>query len=170
LHIKEVPPVIASEARQSLSDSDEVSLSPTTYDLTPDSPLSDELPAMSYELVLADYYCIKCGACMQICPIKPEYKTETFEFLANSVTVTREREVLVNEDDLAVKVERWRVNHTPVSSASWTEALRKLSDDKAKMVEIDRKRALHREDLVLALRKGELSPDGAPNPNKGRIF
>jgi 4Fe-4S ferredoxin len=122
------------------------------------------------ELVLADYYCIKCGACMQICPIKPEYKTETFEFLANSVNVTREREVLVNEDELAIKVERWRVNHTPVSSASWVEALRKLSDDKAKMVEIDRKRALHREDLILALRKGELSPDGAPNPNKGRIF
>lgn len=122
------------------------------------------------ELVLADYYCIKCGACMQICPIKPEYKTETFEFLANSVNVTREREVLVNEDELAIKVERWRVNHTPVSSASWVEALRKLSDDKAKMVEIDRKRALHREDLILALRRGDLSPDGAPNPNKGRIF
>ena len=122
------------------------------------------------ELVLADYYCIKCGACMQICPIKPQYKTETFQFTSNGVNVTREREVLVNEDELAVKVERWRVNHTPVSSATWTEALRKLSDDKATMVEIDRKRALRREDLILALRKGDLSPSGAPNPNKGRIF
>ena len=26
------------------------------------------------ELALADYYCIKCGACMQVCPIKAEYR------------------------------------------------------------------------------------------------
>lgn len=124
----------------------------------------------SGQLVLADYYCIKCGACMEICPIKPEYQAETFEFMSNGANVTRERQVLVNEDELAIKVERWRVNHTPVSSATWLEALRKLSDDKASMVEIDRKRALRREDLILALREGDLSPDGAPNPNKGRIF
>ena len=28
------------------------------------------------ELVLADYYCIKCGACMQICPVKPIIEME----------------------------------------------------------------------------------------------
>jgi len=66
--------------------------------------------------------------------------------------VTRSRDVLLNENELAVKVERWRLNHKPVSSAAWVEALRKLADDKAKMVEIDRKRALRRADLVRALR------------------
>ena len=66
--------------------------------------------------------------------------------------IQRTRDVLVNPDELAIKVERWRVNHTPVSSAAWIEALRKLSDDKAAMVEIDRKRALRRADLIRALR------------------
>lgn len=122
----------------------------------------------SGELVLADYYCIKCGACMQICPIKPEYKTEPFEFQSNGVNVVRDHEVLINEDQLAIKVERWRANHTPVSSAAWVEALRKLSDDKAKMVEIDRKRALRREDLILALRGGILFPGQARKPNKAK--
>jgi hypothetical protein len=59
---------------------------------------------------------------------------------------------LTNADKLPVKVERWRVNHTEVSSAAWIEALRKLSDEKAKSVEIDRKRALRRADLIDALR------------------
>jgi len=104
------------------------------------------------ELVLADYYCIKCGACMQVCPIKPQYKTEEFTFDYSGMQIQRTREVLVNPDELAIKVERWRVNHTPVSSAAWIEALRKLSDDKAAMVEIDRKRALRRADLIRALR------------------
>lgn len=104
------------------------------------------------ELVLADYYCIKCGACMQVCPIKPKYERQEFEFEYQGMQVKRTRDVLVNPDELAVKVERWRLNHKPVSSAAWTEALRKLADDKAKMVEIDRKRALRRADLVRALR------------------
>ena len=104
------------------------------------------------ELVLADYYCIKCGACMQVCPIKPEYEEEVFSFESHGMTHTRTKQKLVNKEDLAVVVERWRISHTPVSSAAWLEALRKLSDDKAKSVEIDRKRALRRVDLIEALR------------------
>ncbi len=117
------------------------------------------------ELVLADYYCIKCGACMQVCPIKPEYQEEEFEIEAYGMTVKRTRPVLTNADSLAVKVERWRVNHTPVSSATWIESLRKVSDDKAKMVEIDRKRALRREDLVRAL-QGHILTESRVRPNK----
>ena len=110
------------------------------------------------ELVLADYYCIKCGACMHTCPIQPEFKEEEFIFESQGMTLTRTRQKLVNEDDLAIKVERWRVQHKPVQSAAWIEVLRKLADDKASAVEIDRKRALKRKDLVLAL-QGHILPD-----------
>ena len=54
-------------------------------------------------------------------------------------------------------MERWRINHSNVSSAAWIEALRKLSDDKAKSVEIDRKRALRRADLIEALKGNTLA-------------
>ena len=104
------------------------------------------------ELVLADYYCIKCGACMQVCPVKPKYEEEVFTFESHGMTHTRTKQKLVNKNELAVVAERWRISHTPVSSAAWLEALRKLSDDKAKSVEIDRKRALRRVDLIEALR------------------
>lgn len=104
------------------------------------------------ELVLADYYCIKCGACMEVCPIKADYAEEPFEFESQGMTLQRKLKRLTNADELPIKVERWRVNHTEVSSASWIEALRKVSDDKAKSVEIDRKRALRRADLIDALR------------------
>jgi len=53
---------------------------------------------------------------------------------------------------LAIKVERWRTQPTDTKSGSWIEALRKLADDKAGAVEIDRKRALRRKDLIVALR------------------
>jgi len=46
------------------------------------------------------------------------------------------------------------VAHTPVKSAAWTAALLRLADDKAGMVEINRKRALKRKDLLLALKGG----------------
>ena len=78
--------------------------------------------------------------------------------------LTRTLKKLTNEDQLPVRVDRWRVNHTPVSSAAWVEALRKLSDDKAKMVEIDRKRALRREDLIRALKQDKVSPDRSNRP------
>ena len=61
---------------------------------------------------------------------------------------------ITNADDLPVYVERWRVNHTPVVSGAWTSALERLADDKAGMVEIDRKRALKRRDLIMALKGG----------------
>ncbi|MCJ7694960.1 MAG: 4Fe-4S binding protein [Anaerolineaceae bacterium] len=109
------------------------------------------------ELVLADYYCIKCGSCMHVCPIKPEFEEIEYSFESQGLTLSRTFPRLTNGSDLPIKVERWRVNHTTVSSASWVEALRKLSDDKAKSVEIDRKRALKRKDLIKALR-GHILP------------
>ena len=106
------------------------------------------------ELVLADYYCIKCGACMQICPVKPEVEEYETQVEAYGVTKTVEHTRITNADKLPVYVERWRVNHTPVVSGAWTQALLKLADDKAGMVEIDRKRALKRRDLITALKGG----------------
>jgi hypothetical protein len=58
---------------------------------------------------------------------------------------------ITNTDALPVWVERWRVGHTPVSSAAWIEALTKMADDKAGSVEVDRTRALRRRDLLKAL-------------------
>lgn len=110
------------------------------------------------ELVLADYYCIKCGACMHACPIKPEFSEEEFTFESQGMTLTRTYQKLVNPEALAIKVERWRTKPTEIKSASWIEALRKLTDDKASAVEIDRKRALKRKDLILALR-GHILPE-----------
>jgi ferredoxin len=108
------------------------------------------------ELVLADYYCIKCGACMQVCPIKPEYEeyeiTVTFSSPdAQDVTKTQAHTRVTNADDLPIWVERWRVRHRPVQSAAWLTALAKMADDKAESVEIDRKRALRRRDLLKVL-------------------
>ena len=104
------------------------------------------------ELVLADYFCIKCGSCMHACPIKPEFVEEEFTFESSGVSVTRTYQKLVNPEALAIKVERWRTQPTDTKSGSWIEALRKLADDKAGAVEIDRKRALRRKDLIVALR------------------
>ncbi|MCD6356497.1 MAG: 4Fe-4S binding protein [Anaerolineaceae bacterium] len=106
------------------------------------------------ELVLADYFCIKCGACMQICPIKPEVETYEVEVEAYGVKKTIEHTRITNAEELPIYVERWRVNHTPVVSAAWTSALLRLADDKADQVEIDRKRALKRRDLIIALKGG----------------
>jgi ferredoxin len=110
------------------------------------------------ELVLADYYCIKCGACMHACPIKPEFSEEEFTFVSQGLTLTRTFQKLVNPEALAIKVERWRTQPTDIKSAAWIEALRKLADDKASAVEIDHKRALRRKDLIVALR-GHTLPD-----------
>jgi 4Fe-4S ferredoxin len=103
------------------------------------------------ELVLADYYCIKCGACMQVCPIKPEYEDAEATFESQGVTKTVVHQRLTNADALPVLVERWRVKHTPVRSAAWIEALGKMADEKAGQRELDRKRALKRRDLLGAL-------------------
>ena len=112
------------------------------------------------ELVLADYYCIKCGACMHACPIKPEFSEEEFSFESQGLTLTRSYQKLINGDQLAIKVERWRTQPTDTKSAAWIESLRKLADDRASAVEIDRKRALRRKDLIKALR-GHTLPDVA---------
>jgi len=63
--------------------------------------------------------------------------------------VTHKR--VTNVDDLPIFVERWRVKHTPVQSAAWLTALSQMADEKAGAVEIDRKRALRRRDLLKAL-------------------
>ena len=107
------------------------------------------------ELVHADYFCIKCGACMQICPVKAEWEESEVHFDSQGVTYTRRHKRLANADKLPVLVERWRVRHTEVQSAAWLEALTKLADEKAGQVEIDRKRAVHRKDLILALKGGK---------------
>ncbi|MBL7065714.1 MAG: 4Fe-4S binding protein [Anaerolineae bacterium] len=106
------------------------------------------------ELVLADYYCIKCGACMQVCPVKPEYEEQEFTFESQGVTKTITRTRITNAGELPVWVERWRVRHEPVQSAAWIEALSKMADDKAGAVEINSKRALKRRDLLKALAGG----------------
>ncbi len=106
------------------------------------------------ELALADYYCIKCGACMQVCPVKPEYEEYEFTFESQGVTRTVTRTRITNAGELPVWVERWRIRHEPVQSAAWIAALSKVADDKAGAVEIDSKRALKRRDLLKALAGG----------------
>ena len=107
------------------------------------------------ELALADYYCIKCGACMQVCPVKPEYEEYEVTVESHGVTKTVIHQRVTNADELPIWVERWRVRHQPVQSATWIEALSKMADDKAGAVEIDSKRALKRRDLLKALAGGK---------------
>jgi len=107
-------------------------------------------------LVLADYFCIKCGACMQVCPVKPEYEDYETTFESQGVTKTVIHQRLTNAAELPILVERWRVGHKPIQSAAWIEALTKVADDKAGMVETDRKRALKRRDLLKALAGGRV--------------
>lgn len=104
------------------------------------------------ELVLADYYCIKCGACMQICPVKPIIEMEEVVLQSQGVTQVKSLPRITNASELPIWVERWRVRHQPVQSGAWIEALAKLADDKASMVEIERKRAIKRRDLIVALK------------------
>jgi ferredoxin len=103
------------------------------------------------ELALADYYCIKCGACMQVCPIKATQEDYEVTMESQGVTKTVVHQRLTNADALPILVERWRVKHTPVQSAAWIEAVGKMADDKAGQRELDRKRALKRRDLLKAL-------------------
>jgi formate hydrogenlyase subunit 6/NADH:ubiquinone oxidoreductase subunit I len=107
------------------------------------------------ELILADYYCIKCGSCMQVCPVKPTVEEYQVAFESQGVTKTVTRKRITNAETLPIWVERWRIGHTPVESAAWIEALGKMADDKAGAVEIDGKRALKRRDLLKALVGGK---------------
>ena len=88
---------------------------------------------------------------MQVCPIKPEYRQEDIKVESHGISKEINRYQIVNVADLPIYVERWRVGHYPVSSGVWIEALKKMADDKAGSVEIDRKRALKRRDLLKAL-------------------
>lgn len=106
------------------------------------------------ELVLADYYCIKCGACVQICPVEAQYEEYEVKFESQGVTKLVKHRRVTNADNLPIWVERWRVRHQPVRSGAWVQALLNLADEKAEMVEIDCKRALKRRDLILALKGG----------------
>lgn len=106
------------------------------------------------ELKLADYYCIKCGACVQVCPVEPVMEEVPVPLQSQGVTVTKTLERVANAEELPIWVERWRVKHTPVQSGAWVEALTKLADEKASMLEIERKRAIRRRDLIVALEGG----------------
>lgn len=91
---------------------------------------------------------------MQICPVKAEFEEYEVKAEAFGVTKVVTHERITNADALPVYLERWRVAHTPVQSGAWTQALLKVADDKAGMLEIDRKRALKRRDLITALKGG----------------
>jgi len=106
------------------------------------------------ELVLADYYCIKCGACVQICPVEAQYEEYEVTVESQGVTKVVPHRRVTNTEQLPIWVERWRVRHEPLKSGAWVQALLQLADEKAEMVEIDRKRALKRRDLLLALKGG----------------
>ncbi len=106
------------------------------------------------ELVLADYYCIKCGACVQICPAEIQYEEYEVTVESQGVSKVVKHRRVTNSKELPIWVERWRVRHQPIKSGAWVQALLKLADEKAEMVEIDRKRALKRRDLIIALKGG----------------
>ena len=55
-----------------------------------------------------------------------------------------EHKRVLNSGSLPIWVERWRVRHSELQSGAWVVALLKLADDKAGVVETDRKRALRR--------------------------
>jgi len=109
------------------------------------------------ELVLADYYCIKCGACVQICPVEAQYEEYEVKVESQGIAKVVKHRRVTNIEQLPIWVERWRVRHQPVRSGAWVQALLNLADEKAEMVEIDRKRALKRRDLILALKDGKKS-------------
>lgn len=106
------------------------------------------------KLTLAEYYCIKCGACVQICPVEAEVEDYDVKVESQGVTKVVQHQRVTNADKLPIWVERWRVRHEPVKSGAWVQALLDLADEKAEMVEIDRKRAVKRRDLIVALKGG----------------
>lgn len=87
-------------------------------------------------------------------PVKPEIEEYDVTLRSQGVNVTKTLTRVANASELPITVERWRVKHKAVQSGSWVEALEKLADDKALMVEIERKRALRRQDLIVALKGG----------------
>ncbi len=106
------------------------------------------------ELVLSDYYCIKCGACVQVCPVAPAIEEYELTLRSQGVTATKTFQRVANSRELPIWVERWRVKHTPVQSGAWVAALVRLADEKAGMLELEHKRAIKRRDLIVALKGG----------------
>jgi len=100
------------------------------------------------KLVLADYYCIKCGACMQVCPVKPIVEEYEVSFESQGVTKSVPHKKVTNVSALPIWVERWRIRHEPVRSGAWVEGLLKMADDKVGSQELDSKQALKRRDLL----------------------
>lgn len=117
------------------------------------------------QLVLADYYCIKCGACMQVCPKKAV--TEDYEVAIEAYGVSKnvKHSRIVNQAELPIWVERWRFRHKEIESGAWVAAILKLADEKAGAMEIDSKRALKRKDLLISLEGGKEFHD---NPGSAR--
>lgn len=107
------------------------------------------------ELVLADYYCIKCGACMQVCPIKAKEEEYQVTFESQGVTKSVAHKKVTNQAELPIWVERWRIRHEPVESGAWVEGLLKMAEEKVNAQELDSKRALKRRDLLKALVGGK---------------
>lgn len=103
------------------------------------------------ELVLAEYYCIKCGACVQLCPVEPVIEEVEVHLHSQGVEFTRTFPRVSNLEDLPIWVERWRARHAPVQSGAWVSALARLADDKANMMEMESKRAIKRRNLIIAL-------------------
>jgi hypothetical protein len=89
-----------------------------------------------------------------VCPVEPEYEDYEVTLQSQGVVYSKTLTRISNSDSLPIWVERWRVRHYPVQSGAWVEALAKLADDKAQMVEIERKRAIKRRDLIIALKGG----------------
>lgn len=106
------------------------------------------------QLLLADYYCIKCGACMQVCPVKSSVEEYDVSFTSQGVTKTVKHKKITNSKELPIFVERWRIRHEPIQSGAWVEGLLKMADERAEMIEMDSKRALKRHDLLTALLGG----------------
>jgi Fe-S-cluster-containing dehydrogenase component len=107
------------------------------------------------ELVHADYFCIKCGACMQICPIKAEWEEYEVHFDSQGITYTRTHKRLTNADALPVLVERWRAATPTTESAARLEALESSPMQKPRKSKLTASAPFNRRDLIVALKGGK---------------
>jgi hypothetical protein len=107
---------------------------------------------------------------MQICPVKPVVEDYDVTLQSQGVTYTKTLKRITNSSSLPIWVERWRVKHAPVQSGTWVETLEKLADSKASMVEIERKRAIRRTDLIVALKGGRSQRKAHEDPDLVRAL
>jgi len=80
---------------------------------------TDALQWKEGRLVLAETFCLYCGACEQVCPVEG-----------------------------AVRVERARILHSPIRSAAWTSALERLISAQAAAQELDAKSQAKRRQVL----------------------